>query len=324
MTINNNLVKISELLSDTCYHDGTSIGNRLNITRAAVWKVIKKLEGYGVDLESSKGKGYRLTAPLHLLNIKKIKSLLIRPSVQVELLEKTESTNDYLKKLMVGNKSIKVCIAELQTHGKGRLNRQWHSPFGKNIYLSLLYPFQMDISELSGLSLVVALALCHAIESTTALTDSIAIKWPNDLVIKQNKIGGTLIEIQAESHGSCQTIIGIGLNVNMHIANKKQINQPWSSLLKATNTHQERNLLCAAIINNLIDYLERFSKFGLNNFTDEWKTKDSLYAQAIEVMSGQLKFSGIGAGINNQGHLLIKMNDGTIKAFGSGDTTLLK
>ncbi len=317
-----NLAKITELLSDNQYHDGTSMGKQLNISRAAVWKVIKKLEQYAIDIKSVKGKGYLLQTPLILLDDEKIKAGLHTQSIQIELLEKIDSTNDYLKSFIEKNKAIRVCIAESQTQGKGRLNRQWHSPFGKNIYLSLLYPFQKDISELSGLSLVVGLAISQAIESMISSNEKFAVKWPNDIIVNGHKIAGTLIEIQAESNGFCQVIIGIGINVNMQDANKKQIDQAWSSLLMLTEKYHDRNQLCAALINHLMDYLERFTHDGLIGFVEEWQNKDALFGKSTTISAGNTQHQGICAGINEQGHLLLKMQDETIKAFASGDATL--
>lgn len=317
-----NLAKIIELLSDNQYRDGTSMGCQLNISRAAVWKAIKKLEQYDIDIKSVKGKGYLLQTPLILLDDEKIKTGLHTQSIQIELLEKVDSTNDYLKKFIEKNNTIRVCIAEAQTQGKGRLNRQWHSPFGKNIYLSLLYPFQKDISELSGLSLAVGLAISQAIESMIPSNEKFAVKWPNDIVVNGHKIAGTLIEIQAESNGFCQVIIGIGINVNMQDASKKQIDQAWSSLLMLTEKHHDRNQLCAALINHLIDYLERFCRDGLAGFVEEWKNKDALFGKSTAILIGNNKHQGICAGINEQGHLLLKMQDDTIKAFASGDATV--
>jgi len=324
-SLNQNLLKIAELLSDGQYHDGTSIGNQFNITRSAVWKVIKKLEKYDIPLTSLKGKGYRLESPLILLNPNKIKDKLHHRSVQLDILEKTDSTNDELKTFISQNKTMRVCIAETQTRGKGRLNRQWHSPFGENIYLSILYPFEKDVSELSGLSLVVGLAICQAIESVVDLKgNSLKVKWPNDIMVSQDKLAGTLIEIQAETNGFCQAIIGIGINVNMSKALKKDIGQPWSSLLKMTGQYQDRNSLCVSLIDALIDYLERFSSSSLSAFIEEWKKRDCLIHNTIAVISGNQQLEGICVGVNEQGHLLLKTANQVIQSCSSGDTTLLK
>ena len=318
-----NLVKISELLSDGQYHDGTSIGKKCGITRAAVWKVIKKFKEYGIEIQSIKGKGYLLEKPLILLDVNKIKKNIKKLSFVIDVLEKVGSTNDYLKNNSDQNKAIKICVAEMQDKGRGRLNRQWHSPFGQNIYFSCAYSFQRDMSELSGLSLITGLAVCNAIESITHL-DNLAVKWPNDILVNQQKIAGILIDINAESNGFCNAIIGIGINVNMQNALKKEIDQPWSSLQKITGQYIDRNLLCSALINALINYLERFLKSGLSDFISEWKEKDCLFEKSVAVMSGQKKMMGIGAGINAQGHLILKMSDNTEKTFSSGDTQIEK
>lgn len=321
---NDTLFKVTQLLADGEYHNGTFIGKVLNITRAAIWKVIKKLQQYGVPLSCVKGKGYKLEAPLILLEAQKIASLLDEDLIDIEVLEKVDSTNQYLKTKLNDSKRIKACIAEMQTQGRGRLNRQWHSPFGKNIYLSLLYPFQKDISELAGLSLVVSLALCRAIDIIIDQKEKMWIKWPNDLIVATQKVAGILIEIQGESNGFCQVIIGIGINVNMVDVSREVISQSWSSLQKLTGQYYDRNLLCAELMRQLLIYLERFSTFGLNDFSSEWQQRDALFGQALEVISGNQHYSGIGNGIDAQGHLLLKLADGSIKGFSSGDTTLRK
>ena len=264
-------------------------------------------------------------SPLILLDRKKIKANLRHSTIQLDILEKTDSTNEYLKKFISQNEKIRVCIAELQTQGRGRLNRQWYSPFGQNIYFSMLYPFQKVLSELSGLSLVVGLAICQSIESVVKLKNKmLSIKWPNDIFVDQCKLAGILIEIQAESNGFCQAIVGIGINVNMLNATKKDIGQPWTSLLKITEQYQDRNDLCVALIDVLMDYLERFSSHGLLAFTEEWKSRDGLFGRVVSVISGSKKHEGICVGINTQGHLLLKTSEKIIQACTSGDSTLLK
>lgn len=333
-SLNQTVIKTAELLSDCEYHDGISIGDNLNITRAAVWKIIKKLQQYGIPVTSVKGKGYRLKSPLVLLDYNKIKLHLRHHLDKCDIFEKTDSTNEDLKEFSNQNKKIRVCLAETQLQGKGRFNREWYSPFGKNIYFSMLYPFAKDISELSGLSLVVGLAVCSAIESVIGSDISMEnrfsglaqmkVKWPNDIYADQSKLAGILIETEAEANGFCQVIMGIGINVNMPDAPKKSISKSWTSLLKITQQYQDRNILCAALINFLIDYLKLFSSEGLLAFLDEWKKRDYLFNKAITIVSGEKKLRGICVGINKQGFLQLKTSDGSIKTSASGDTILQK
>jgi BirA family biotin operon repressor/biotin-[acetyl-CoA-carboxylase] ligase len=324
--LNQNLVELVELLGDGEYHNGTDIGRHLGVSRAAVWKLVKKLELYNVPFVCTKGKGYRLEVPLALLNADKMKSLLHHHSAtKVVVLEKTSSTNDYLKSVSKNNKDIIACFAEAQTAGKGRLQRQWYSPFAENIYLSLLYPFEKDMSELGGLSLVIALAICDALESVVDLGEKkLSVKWPNDILIDGCKLAGILIEIEAESNGLCQLIIGIGINVNMRKAFKKDIDQNWVSLLKMTNQTIDRNLIGSKVIDVLIDYIEEFSSTGLTGFKKEWQKRDCLAGGVVSVVSGSNKVSGACLGINTQGHLKIKTKKGDVLAVSSGDSTLQK
>ncbi|MFZ4076791.1 MAG: biotin--[acetyl-CoA-carboxylase] ligase [Legionellaceae bacterium] len=322
LAMNTTLLGLTSVLNDLAYHDGTSLGLELGITRSAVWKNIKKLVSYGIEVESLKGKGYRLTKPLYLLSADRIKGYLKTIEPVIHVLEKTTSTNDYLKTIKNEEHAWQVCIAETQTQGKGRWRRAWHSPFGQNIYLSLSYPIDQAVSALSGLSLVVALAAVSALESFYHLSSPLQIKWPNDVVFDQKKLGGNLIELQAESYGAYHVILGLGLNINMACADPEVVDQAWTSFYALTGHIQDRNPLCAHLIDTLAVYLERFSRHGLSDFMVEWRRRDSLYDQSIEVHSNQKSWSGLACGINEQGHLKVKNSAGLIELFASGDTSL--
>jgi BirA family biotin operon repressor/biotin-[acetyl-CoA-carboxylase] ligase len=323
--LNANLVELVQILHDGEFHDGSSIGNKLNISRASVWKLIKKLEQYQIPITSTKGKGYKLETPLLLLDQKKIQSQLQHKSAKVHVLEKTESTNDYLKKFTHNNNKIIACLTEYQSAGKGRLERQWHSPFAENIYLSLLIPFNQDFSELSGLSLITALAICHAIENVIALPDAgVSVKWPNDILVDGHKLAGILLEIEAESNGYSQLIIGVGINVNMQSVTKKDITQKWTSLYKLCNKYLDRNILTAKLIDTLINYVSRFFAHGITEFMQDWQQRDCLVDKDICIINGKHKTCGTYAGINEKGHLKIKTVDGKILTFSAGDATIAK
>jgi BirA family transcriptional regulator, biotin operon repressor / biotin---[acetyl-CoA-carboxylase] ligase len=317
--LNPSLVHLVKLLNNGEYHDGTTLGDTLSITRSAVWKSIKKLIHYGIPIESVKGKGYLLREPLSLLDPQAILEKT-RP-LDLRLFESIDSTNQYLKKFFHHPATI-ICLAEQQTLGKGRLQRTWHSPFGQNIYFSCLYHFNADISELSGLSLVIGLAVTKAIYLFSGV--QCHVKWPNDVIFNHKKISGNLIEVQAESHGATHTIIGIGINVNMIDDTQSIITQQWTSLRHITHEIYDRNILCATLINTLFTYLERFEKNGLTDFINEWNQTDYLFNQPTALVHANTQLSGIGRGINQYGHLVLTCSDGTTKVFSSGDTHILK
>ncbi len=362
--LNANLVKVVSILNDGgTYHDGTTIGEKLRMTRSAVWKTIKKLEHYAIKIDSIKGKGYALLEPLILLDKNKIKKNvfneitnsssrgrpglkhagagrgdpengLTRPAknaglamtasvekIDISIFESIDSTNDYLKSFKQA-KEIKICIAEQQTLGRGRLSREWYSPFGKNIYLSCYYSFQKDVSELSGLSLVTSLAIINTLKSY-GMNDHLYVKWPNDIIYLNKKLAGGLIEIQAETHGISHAIIGLGLNVNM-MNDEHAISQAWTSMQKILGKYIDRNELSARLIMNLLVYLQQFNARGFSPFMNEWVKTDCLTNQWVTVKNINQKIEGKVTGINEQGHLLLRLENGKVRAFSSGDTSIVK
>ena len=119
-------------------------------------------------------------------------------------------------------------------------------------------------------------------------------------------------------------IIGIGINVNMHFDKENQISQAWTSIRNIVNNYIDRNPLCASLINNLMHYLAQFNEHGLASFKDEWHSVDCLYNKNINIKNAKTKICGKAKGINDQGYLLIKMDDGETRAFSSGDTSIEK
>lgn len=312
-----NLIQITSILSDLNYHNGDSIGSKLGITRSAVWKSIKKLEEYGIEISSIKNKGYQLKEPLLLIDKVKIENEIANPNIEVQVFENIDSTNNYLKKTLNPDKR-KVCFAETQTGGRGRMGRFWHSPFGQNIYMSYSYPFKKDVSELNGLSLAVGIACLNAIKEI-GITAPIMLKWPNDGMYMGQKFMGNLIELHSESYGQSIATIGIGINVNM-LLDSEVITQAWTSLKKITGEFVNRNHLCIALIHNLNATLEQFSKYGLREFLSQWQQLDFLYNQEIKLNNGE--YSGIAKGINEQGNLLLQLKNGQIQAFSSGEASI--
>ena len=262
-------------------------------------------------------------AAIILLSEQKIKSAVKTKSFHIDLFKQIDSTNEYLKSIKNSNK-LHICTAEMQTHGRGRFQRRWYSPFGQNIYLSLKYVFKKNISALTGLSLVCGIAVCNAIETVCQLPQDILIKWPNDIICDDRKLAGILVEIEVETYELYSVIIGIGLNTNMESDNHKEINQHYTSIKKLTGIYQDRNQLCSALISQLIDILSSFEEEGFNPFLTFWKKRDYLFEKPVRLKSGRQEFHGKGAGINEQGCLLLRLSDSSQRAFFSGDTTLLK
>lgn len=319
------LINLVQLLNDGVFHSGSDLGEKLKISRNAVRKQINVLIEAGIAIESQQSKGYCLKQKLLLLDAKKIKKYFAEDNLllgDLDIYRSVDSTNDVLKtKLIKDSRLMHVCLAEEQTAGKGRLGRQWVSPFGANIYLSLLHHYSKDISELSGLSLIVGLSIINALVNYGIKT-GLQIKWPNDILYEGKKLAGILIEIQAESHSTTRIIIGIGLNVNL--ITTKEIDQPWTSVATILGGYHDRNKIISCLLTQLDRDIALFTEHGLSHFKIEWQKYDYLQNVAINVVHGKQVFPGIAQGINDHGHLLLKQSDGRLTAHSSGDASIKK
>jgi BirA family biotin operon repressor/biotin-[acetyl-CoA-carboxylase] ligase len=238
----------------------------------------------------------------------------------IQTFTEVDSTNRYLKELPPGSQ-IDICCAEIQTHGRGSFGRQWHSPFGDNIYCSSRWNLQCDLAKLSGLSLITSLAVLASLKQLNQ-NKEIKIKWPNDILWNDKKLCGSLIEIIAETNGNAQVIIGIGLNVNLDPSSIMPFDRPWCSLYEIHKSQFDRNLIIANLLVHLEAYLDQFLNSDLSHFMPEWNQVDCLYDQEITVSHSTGNLTGIAKGINPLGQLILRDNQGDIHYLSSGDTTL--
>jgi len=254
-----------------------------------------------------------------LLEADVIKKYIQQKTCDIIIFDSISSTNDYLKTCLGSKTSPQICLAEQQTAGQGRFGRNWYSPYGQNIYLSCLWNFDKNIGELSCLSLVVSLAIIKTLVDL-GIDKNLKIKWPNDILYNHQKLAGTLIEIVAESNVNSPVIIGVGLNVNMLSAKANEITQTWTSVAKILGSYQDRNILIGMFLNNLFSYLSEFNNKSFTGFLSEWQKYDYLIGKQIKLVNNQKTIVGTALGINEQGYLLLKHNDGRIVAYSSGDT----
>lgn len=313
-----------ELLSDGSCHTGSELGTQLGISRSAIWKHINQLQKAGILLERLPQQGYKLSNPTILLDKNTIETALTNQTfsnpLSMHLFKTIDSTNRFLKELPK-TATIELCCAEQQTQGRGRFSRHWHSPFGENIYCSTRWHLHCDLNKLSGLSLVTSLATLALLKELVPAAE-VKVKWPNDILWNDKKLCGSLIEIQAESNGSAQVIIGIGLNVNSDTAKNPLPDKAWCSLYEISNQHFDRNLLIARLITKLDTYLQRFISDGLAIFMDEWHEADYLADKQITISQSTSNMTGTARGIDAHGQLILEDTLGVRHHLSSGDTTL--
>jgi BirA family transcriptional regulator, biotin operon repressor / biotin---[acetyl-CoA-carboxylase] ligase len=320
-SLTNTKAKLIELLSPFEFVSGQNLGAALGVSRACVWKHINQLIDWGVDIQRA-AQGYKLNEALILLNHQKISAhyeKLGKDLPKAHLFYELDSTNSFLKSTKHQDKKV-LCLAEKQSKGRGRFGRYWHSPFGLNLYYSLKLTLDCDLSQLTGLSLVISLSLIEAL-GTMGFGDSLKVKWPNDIYWQDKKLAGSLIEVMAETNGLCVIIIGIGMNVNM-IDLFGEIDKPWTSLRQIMQKIYDRNVLAALFTHYIETSLDTFEQHGLAAFHDKWQQSDYLANKRLTIKSHQQTLTGMANGIDDKGQLIIIDDNGKWHYCNSGDTTL--
>lgn len=317
------LPALVHLLTDQQFHSDTELARRLHVPRHTVWEIIQRLQAYQIPIEVHQTKGYRLTQPLELLDAAQLSEFLelwqprSLTKHRMIILESTPSTNLYLQEQR--DPATIICLAEQQTAGRGRHGHLWYSPFGVNLYLSYQQRFHLPIQEISSLSLVVGLALIHALQ-TYGIAQPLALKWPNDILHAGQKLAGILIDVTTETQNEIETIIGIGLNVNME--NYEQENLSWTSLYRMTHTYHNRNYLAAIIIHHLAQYISQFQTHSFCPFLSQWQRYDCLTGKIITLNSAHQTITGTVEGITEQGYLRLRSSDGTSHIYSAGEVTI--
>ena len=301
---------------------GQALGEELGVSRAAISKHISALQAIGFDIFSVTGKGYRIANPIELLNETRIVELLTEQNThaKVEVHNLIDSTNSYLmRRLPHQNTPGQVCIAEYQSAGRGRRGRQWISPFGSHIYLSMYWYLEQGMSAAMGLSVVAALAVSDAIK---ALYDvDVELKWPNDIYFNGVKLAGILIDLEGQAMEPCHCVIGIGLNIKMPEKSAALVDQPWIDLSSAIGVDIDRNILAASIIAALLKRLKTHSETGINTMIAQWQAHDFYFNKPVALITGEKITRGICRGINAQGALMLEVNGQVSPVYG-GEVSL--
>lgn len=315
---------IIQCLADGDFHSGEAIASTLGISRAAVSKRVKQLSSLGLDVFSVSGKGHRLARPLELLESDKITAgldrhieALIKP---LRIFDRLDSTNNYLSTMLLSESIHAVVIlAEFQDKGKGRRGNEWLSPYASGICLSMGWHFESTPASYTALSLATGVAICRALEKSGI--SGVGLKWSNDLVVNRKKLGGILIESRTETAGHSDTIIGIGLNMDLSADLQARINQPITDLLELSDIKVSRNELSGRIINELGHLLSNYETQGFAACLNDWHRFDSLNGAQVKIDLGKEEIRGVVEGIDENGLLLLR-SENELKRFSHGEVSV--
>ena len=281
------------------------------------------------------GDTYQIHKPLSLLSYEKIRSALPeeinKKITDIHIFPRIDSTNIFANTITnVRQHTGEVVLAEHQTAGRGRGDRKWVSPFGRNIYFSLRWSFESTPQALPAYSLVVGLAVSKTLEEIGL--KNIGIKWPNDVLINEKKISGILIENRVHVGDNTDInmpptlTIGIGINVDMDIDQGITIDREWTDITKELEDFNiDRNSIISKLIFNIINMSIKFEKEGFDIFKNEFSKFDIAKDRSINIskkLDNSSIVNGICRGINSEGGIIIETKEDGIQEFYGGEISL--
>lgn len=309
---------ILKTLSDGEFHSGEALGHDLGISRAAIAKHIKGLSEWGVDIYRIQGRGYQLAHPMQLLDETRLTD---SSEPKLELIPVIDSTNQYLLERVNESEKGRVCVAEYQASGRGRRGRQWVSPFGSNLYLSMYWRLDAGMAAAMGLSLVIGIAAVEALEEMGI--QGVKLKWPNDLYYQDKKLAGILVEMSGQAGGAANLVIGMGLNIGMP-DKQPDIDQPWTTLNQVcADLRLDRTQLALTLIEHWKMILADYEMMGLAGFVDRWNRLDNFIGRPVKLIMGAREVKGIVQGIDQQGGVVLETDNG-LETYIGGEISLRK
>ncbi|MFJ4145869.1 bifunctional biotin--[acetyl-CoA-carboxylase] ligase/biotin operon repressor BirA [Pseudomonas sp. NPDC089734] len=313
------MMTLLKLLADGEFHSGQVLGDVLGVSRSAVWKRLQQLEAeLGVEVHKVRGRGYRLATPISLLSPTAIAEMKLPSDWSLHVASSTDSTNAEAVRLIGSGESMPMLVlAERQTAGRGRRGRKWVSPFGENLYYSLALRIDGGMRQLEGLSLLVGLAVMHALRDSGV--KGAGLKWPNDVLVGRRKIAGILLELIGDPADVCHVVIGIGINVNMQVS--ADVDQSWTSVRLETGALCDRNHLAVRVSQKLEALLLLHKERGFAAFQAEWEQGHLWQGCAVTLLSGAEVVEGIVLGIDGLGALRLDVN-GAERSFSGGELSL--
>lgn len=314
-----------KVLADGDFHSGEEMARSVGLTRTSVHSALQDVAQFGLKLHSVRGRGYQLAQPLYWLEAQKIATHLgaANEHLTLEVADHAESSNAVLlERARKGAPSGSVLAVEWQSAGRGRLGRRWHSGLGDALTFSLLWRFEKGLAALSGLSLAVGVAMVRALRELGV--DEAGLKWPNDVLLPEGKLAGILLEAQGDMLGPSAVVIGVGMNLSLPDAARKQIDQPVSDLLSYGVPLRDRNRVFAVLLKHLVEVLQTFTLHGFVALRAEWESYHRLQqCDALVHMPGGSHIEGVVLGVDDEGALRMRTQRGE-QVFHAGEISLRK
>lgn len=307
------------------YVSGEEMSRALGITRAGIWKRIEELRDKGYKIKASTAKGYKLVKSPEF-SIEELE-MIVQGDIgrKIIFFESIGSTNTVALELAEkGAPHGTAVIADSQSKGKGRLGRTWVSPPKKNIYMSVILRPEIESKDATLLTIMAAVSCAKGVMKSTGLKAE--IKWPNDLMISNKKLGGILTEMKSDPDGIVFAVIGIGINVNSKTTKDfpPDIHGIATSIKEELGKIQSRTFIIAEILKEMEHWYKVLLTEGRKPLFDEWKRLSSTLGKKVKVTAGDNVFTGVAEDIDKGGMLILRLPSGMLKKISSGDLTMMR
>ncbi len=326
------------------YVSGEELSKELGISRTAIWKHIKVLKEEGYKINSQKRLGYSLVSTPDLLLPYEIKRNLKTKILGKKIyhFREIDSTNDFAIELArKGIEEGTVVVAEIQTKGKGRLGREWSSPFG-GLWISIILRPKILPTQAPRMTVIAALGVAKTIKELYSL--DAFIKWPNDVLIwsrpetirangrirkKESrvfkKVCGILTEMGAEQDTVNYVVIGIGANLNIDIRKFPiEFRKDATSIEKELGRKIDRVEFTRRMLEEIENFYLLFKKRGFAPILREWKKISATLGRRVKAVSGRRIIEGKAIDIDSDGALIIRTEEGKKERILAGDVTLMR
>lgn len=303
------------------YLSGQELSEKLGVSRTAVWKVIRRLEEEGYQIEAVRNRGYRLADTADILSGAELESALGGSGWTPAFFDEVDSTNTRAKQLAeAGAADRTLVVAERQNAGKGRRGRSWIGGDGETIFMSFLLRPPVRPEHASSLTLVAALSVAAGIRAVCGVDGR--IKWPNDIVAGGKKLCGILTEMSADMDSVNHVVVGIGINTNIREI-PEELKETATSLCLEAGAPVNRAALIRAVVDAWEEYYGRYLQTeDLSLLLDEYNERMVNLGRQVRVLAPAGEYTGTARGITEAGELLVEREDGTVERVMSGEVSV--
>lgn len=317
----NNILRILKNSED--FVSGEKMSEEFNMTRSGIWKYINMLKEDGYDIESVPRKGYRIVSTPDILTYEEVEKYLETDFIgrNIQYFDSIDSTNKRAKEIAFDEKEGVVLIAEEQIDGKGRMGREWISPKGKGIWMSIILKPKVEPMAVAKITLLGAAAVNKALENMNIRSK---IKWPNDILINNKKVCGILTEMNCELNMINYVVIGMGINVNLNQDDiPEELKHKATSIKISQGEKIDRKILVAHILNEFEKLYLPFREVGNGKKAiDICRENSALIQKEVKVIQGDETRLVKVLDINENGELVVELGNGSVENIFSGEISI--